>query len=234
MIDVDIFDFKKANIILVGEIHGIKENVEVLRSLVSSYLRNMRDRRLVLAFEWPHELTGEISTYLKNRAPLDWRKWNFRTYHDGRISREHINFLKWVKKVNKKLPRNCVILVRCFDVGAKRWNERDKKMARLLLRGGISKNVTAIAMMGNLHARRKKFSLEGVQYIPLGYHMPRNAAVSVKLEYLSGSFYNMSLKKISPKKKNAAAMSRLEKINKKLGYDRTCFLERAHPVKPLS
>lgn len=38
--------------LLVGEIHGVRENVVVIRSLLGEMLKNFPDRQLVLAFEW--------------------------------------------------------------------------------------------------------------------------------------------------------------------------------------
>lgn len=234
MIDAGTLLNKEANILLIGEVHGIKENVALLRSFVRAYLKEARDYKLVLAFEWPHELTAEIDTYLQGQGSLRWKKWSFRTFRDGRISREHIHFLGWLKKINRQLPGNRRILTRCFDVAEKGWNKRDKKMAETLLQRGASKNTMVIAMMGNLHARKKPFSLDGVRYVPLGYHMPRNAVVSIKLEYLAGYFYNISLKKIPPRRKSPTTiMLGLKKINRKFGYDYTYFFERAHPVEPL-
>ena len=121
-------DFQNKKFLLIGEIHGIKENIKTLKFILNSYLNlNKNNSRLVIAFEWPAELTGEINDYLKGKVKLNWRKWNFVKYRDGRISKEHLKFLNWIKKINLKIPENKKIKIQCFDVSAKKWNTRDKK-----------------------------------------------------------------------------------------------------------
>ena len=217
--------------ILIGEIHGIKENVEILKLFTELYFTKYNSK-LILAFEWPVQLEKEINAYIQNHGDLNWRKWEFIKYKDGRISKEHIFFLKWVKKINFRLQKSQQIKIRCFDVIAKNWNERDKKMANILLHNIKDKRVKVVAIMGNFHASKKPFVFDGVKYIPLGSYLPKNKTISVKLEYMSGYFCNGTIKKILPITKNINFVSKfvLRKTGKS-GYDYILLVKKANPTR---
>lgn len=85
MTNLNTFDFQNKKFLLIGEVHGVKENIKTLKSILDSYLSLDRSSsRLVVAFEWPVEVAEEINDYLKGKIKLSWRKWNFVKYGDGR------------------------------------------------------------------------------------------------------------------------------------------------------
>lgn len=232
MNNLNTFDFQDKKFLLLGEIHGVKENIGTLKLLVGSCL-NKDDSRLVIAFEWPAELTGEINDYLKGKVKLNWRKWNFVKYRDGRISKEHLKFLNWIKKINLKIPENKKIKIQCFDVSAKKWNTRDEKMARILLRAGKGKKNKVIAIMGNFHAQKEPFFMNTKKHVPLGTHLPKRATSNIKLEYLSGYFFNEKLKRFPPIKNiKKIPISSFQKI-KESGYDYVFYIKKANPISLL-
>lgn len=194
MNNLNTFDFQDKKFLLLGEIHGVKENIGTLKLLVGSCL-NKDDSRLVIAFECPAELTEEINTYLRDGNKLNWRKWNFVKYRDGRISKEHLNFLNWIKKINLKIPENKKIKIQCFDVSAKKRNTRDEKMARILLRAGKGKKNKVIAIMGNFHAQKEPFFMNTKKHVPVGssFHLRRNE----RLHNLAESIVDREVYKIS-------------------------------------
>lgn len=232
MNNLNFLNLQRITFTLIGEIHGIKENVEVLKFLIKLYLKE-NDGKLILGFEWPIQLTSQINSYLKNRNDLNWCKWNFVKYKDGRISKEHIDFLKWIKKINLRLPEIRKIKIQCFDVVEKQWNKRDKKMADVFLRKNRYKKVKIIAIMGNLHARKKEFFLNRKKYIPLGSYLPKHKTLTIKLEYISGYFCNEFVKKILPTKKINIISKLVFQKTREFGYDYILFIKKAHPIKLL-
>ncbi|MBI4993558.1 hypothetical protein HZC33_01180 [Candidatus Wolfebacteria bacterium] len=234
MLNIHLENSKQTKFILIGEIHGIKENIEILKSIIQSYLKSKNNNKLILALEWPYQLTDEINKYIDNNlTQLKWQKWDFIKNNDGRISKEHILFLKWLKNINRNLLKNKKIKIQCFDVIEKKWNKRDKKMANILLKLKKRKNIQLVAIMGNFHASKMVFYFGGNKYIPLGSYFPLDTTISIKLEYCSGYFYNEYSKKIpSHKNINTIKKSKLQK-NKKSEYDYIFLIKKAHSTKPL-
>src|SRR3989344_7461963 len=221
---------KKIKFILIGEIHGIKENILFLESIINSFLE--KKQNLIIGLEWPKNLSKEINNYIQRRIKkLLWRKWEFSNCPDGRISKEHLLFLNWLKRLNKKLPKDSKIRITCLDKGGRSWFERDKKMAENLL--AISREFPrslVIAIMGNFHARRKTFIFENKKYIPAGSYLPPAQTMAIKIKYLSGSFLNVSLKKIKPQViKKFISGFRIEK-SKISGFDYEIFVKKANPI----
>ncbi len=232
MNNLNIFDFRNKKFLLIGEVHGVKENIRMLKSIVNSYL-NKHNHKLVIALEWPAEFTGEINDYLRGRIKLNWRKWKFVKYKDGRISKEHLKFLNWIKKINLKIPESKKIEILCFDMNAKKWNIRDEKMARILLKVGKGRKNKIIAIMGNLHARKEPFYMDTKKYIPLGTYLPKYTTSSIKLEYLSGHFFNQKLKKFLPTERTKKAPIHGFQKTKESGYDYVFYIKKANPISLL-
>ncbi len=224
---------RKETAIILGETHGIKENVIILKKFVEFYLK--QNKCIILAFEWPKKLTTEINKYLcgKNKK-INWEKWEFIAYNDGRISREHIKFLGWLKIKNKSLSKKLKVHVYCFDERGNTWNKRDKQMARNLF-FLLKKNSQCkiVMIMGNLHARKKKFLIGREKYIPLASYLPEKCVISFKLKYVSGYFFNFSLKKIKLNKKEKLMKSFLIKRSRDLNFDYEIIIQKAHPITKL-
>src|SRR5581483_9599923 len=133
--------------LLIGEIHGVRENLDILKCFIIPHLA--KKKKITVGFEWPARLSQEINDYISGKTKKIFpRKWKFAHNRDGRISKEHVQFLSWLRK-NK-------ITVLCFDESLRSWNERDRAMAQNLQKA--SGNI--IAITGNLHARKRKFVLD--------------------------------------------------------------------------
>ncbi|MCK6463018.1 MAG: hypothetical protein L6Q29_04375 [Candidatus Pacebacteria bacterium] len=183
----------KNRLIVVGEIHGAKENIFFIKKILSFYNKN--DIPITLAMEWPSELTEEINRYIFKKGKLNWLSWKFSESPDGRISKEHLDLIKWLRAKNIKLV--------CFSVGGLSWNERDKKMAEnILAEYNQNKEVKILVCAGRLHSRSKDFDFGKEKYTPLGYYLPKNETIFFELDYLSGNYFNVGLKKIRSKKIN--------------------------------
>src|SRR3989338_1084199 len=154
MTDLDFRSFPQKQFILLGEMHGARENIEILNMFIE--WATQLEEPLILGLEWPEQLTEEINNYVLGASSLSWSSWEFIKHKDGRISQEHIAFLEWLKDFNSRLDLAKKITIQCFDIEAEKWNERDKKMADVLLKRK-SEGVRFIAIMGNFHAKKEKF-----------------------------------------------------------------------------
>lgn len=213
--------------IVLGETHGAKENLDTARCFAKLFID--QNIPIFFAIEWPTNLDVEINEYIrKNKNSLNWKNWVFSKSPDGRISKEHLKFLGWLKK--KQIP------IKCFDGSGKSWNDRDKKMAKNITDVfNKNKDYKIIALMGNLHAKKYSFTLNGKVCRPLVSYLPKNKTVSFKISYLSGQYFNMFVKKIEPNKeiKTENAKSNLIKL-KNTVYDYEIILKKATPINILS
>lgn len=220
-------DIRNNDFIVIGETHGIKENLDIIKYFINF----LTDQRIpiILGIEWPSDLNMEINDYIKkNKSDLNWKRWAFASSPDGRISKEHLKFLGWLKKKQ--------ISIKCFDSNGKSWNDRDKKMAKNITDVfNKNKDHKIIALMGNLHAKKHSFILNGKVCRPLVSYLPKNKTVSFKINYLSGQYFNMFVKKIEPSKeiKTENKKSNLIKL-KNSGYDYEIILKKATPINILS
>lgn len=206
--------------LIIGEIHGIKENIRIIKELIAYFSRE--NQNICLAMEWPDELEKELIYFLKNGGKLKWRRWQFSRSLDGRISKEHLNFLGWLKK------RKNIELI-CLDPKLKPsknwrrdWNRRDGKMAEKILRtskkGG---GCRFIIWLGNLHASKKIMKKDNLK--PLGCLLSKkipSKTVNIKILYKSGYYFNLTKKPI-------------KKQQKKQGFDYFISVEKARPITPL-
>lgn len=216
----------KIKFLLIGEIHGIRENLKILKVFVDLYFK--KKINFIIAFEWPAYLSREINDYILGKTNiLAWKGWEFINNRDGRISKEHIAFLSWLRKKNIKLSKDqdCVSII-CFDENADKWNERDRLMGNNIKKA--ERNV--IAIMGNPHAAKSKFKLDKERHVPLGYHLPRKQTVAVKIIYRTGKFYNHGIHNI---RKQDRAKLGLSKSKKVAGFDYVYMINMAHPTSPL-
>jgi len=227
MTDLDFRSFLRKQFILLGEMHGVRENTEILKMLIE--WATQLEEPLILGLEWPEQLTEEINNYLLGASSLSWSSWEFIKHKDGRISQEHIAFLGWLKDFNSRLDLARKVTIQCFDVEAEGWNDRDKSMADVLLKRKNNK-VRTIAIMGNFHARKEKFFLDEEEYIPLGSYLPATDTVAIKLDYLSGAFFNKSQKEFVSRENGDA---KLLEESRESGYDFILSIPRAHPTSLL-
>ena len=215
------FKFSKIQFLLIGEIHGIHENINVLKIFVNAYFST--NKRFAIGFEWPSALSDEINQYILGEVDkLSWKKWKFVNDKDGRISKEHIAFLSWLRKKNLAFSSKKRILVICFDENSKQWNERDKRMSQNLEKA----KMPVIAIMGNLHAQRTKFNFEKEKYTPIGFHLSGRNMIAIKINYLSGKFYNYGIKKIQRTKGIKLGLIK----NDGNDFDYFYVVKEAHPI----
>jgi len=214
-------DVLNANFIVLGETHGIKENLDVAKCFINFFT----DQKIpvIFATEWPCNLNSEINEYIKkDKSIMGWKSWLFSRSPDGRISKEHLRFLRWLKKKQ--------VQIRCFDNSGKNWNDRDKKMAMDIMNfSKKNKDHKILAFMGSLHAKKHYFELNNKKCKPLTSYLPKNKTISFKISYLSGRYFNMFIKKIKPTNK-IKSLNKKVKIIKSKDYDCEIILNKATPI----
>lgn len=204
------------NIYLLGEIHGIRENIDVIK-----YLVNKLDIKHILF---------EVPTSLNKGNQIDQEKLlsYARTNPDGRICAEHIEYIK-------TLP-NLHITSSGFDTlsDTDEDQERDEAMATNVL--DITKNATGniLIVCGRLHAQRTEFTHEGITYQYLGYRLIQQEIpfTNIEIKYGSGTFYNFDIQNVDENKLDVPAMTLLDATGN--NFDMFVYIPTAHHCTTLA
>ena len=217
--------------IVIGELHGIQENVLFLKEILNEYILNTKNH-VTFAFEWP--LTKEENKVLSSFAlgKIDSHSDQFNSVlsklysqQSGVFSDQHLSFVKEVRDINLKRSNN-FINITAFDPDLTDWNARDKQMAMNILEASKTAD-TVIVVTGNLHARKHPFRLNGGEYdlYPLASHLPLKETFSIKLKYKKGKFFNFGVKDTPPKMKKERSDS-----DEEVFYDSVYHFESTSPV----
>lgn len=173
-----VASLEKTKLLIVGEMHGVKENADVIYTLFKKF--GFRQ----LALEWDSGLKAVVEEYLET-GEIDFD--TIQESPDGRITAGHFALLKKLK--DEGLLEKFI----CFDgSGEADWDVRDENMAKNIL-GGLSDSSTLV-VAGNLHAKVEPitFNDEPGEHHPMGErvraHIPE--VPSGKIEYLSGQYHN--------------------------------------------
>ncbi len=217
---------KQYKYIVIGELHGVQENVLVLEDLLKEGIVKV-DCHATFAFEW--SLTKKenivLNDYLSGK--IQWSDKRFekiinKLYQEqsGVFSDQHLLFIKKVKSINLKKHRKIIKIIG-FSHHSDDWNRRDQLMAKSVMEMSEDTD-TVFVLTGNLHARRYSFSFGENQdtLVPLAFHLPVEQTFSVKISYKKGRFYNFGLKDINESKDDSS-----EKF-----YDTLFCLEKATPI----
>lgn len=182
----------KQKVLLLGEMHGVQENPLLVEELVNK-IRSVK----TVGFEYPNEIEPAF-----NQLPIPTKE--LLEYppvqtmmKDGRFSSTHL-------EVIERLIKSRIQIV-CFDpkTPTRDWNERDKGMADIITKYQEKNSDDKILLIcGNLHAKTKPFKMatstkddKPYDYTPFGSYIKNQ--VNVKLNYLSGHFYNFGVKDFS-------------------------------------
>jgi hypothetical protein len=159
---------EESGLLLLGEIHGIRQNPLVIRAL----MRALGLGRLAL--EWPVELTAPLNAFLTNGTLADRPLW---WIGDGRISAGHLAVLA-------APGRPAVTLFDAMSYVGLGRSGRDAAMAERIL--AIPGPVLVAA--GNAQTSPTKTELG----TPMGAHLAaaRTGVRAVQIRYGTGVFYN--------------------------------------------
>ena len=176
-------NLKDKRLFILGEMHGVKENVNVIYTLFKKF----GFRRLAL--EWEPELKNVAEKFLRSGV-LDFDA--IKDSPDGRITAGHFAL---IKKLDSEGLLEEII---CFNGGTdgESWNSRDASMARNVL-VDISGGPTLV-VAGNLHAETEPvtFDDEPEVHHPMGEVIKKEIpdVPAGKIEYLKGRYHNFGAK----------------------------------------
>jgi len=163
-----------AGLLLLGEIHGVRENPLLIRALMQAFGLTS------LALEWPEELAPMIRSFLAGQMLADhWFVWG----GDGRITAGHLAMLAERAAAG---PLELILFDGVIGEGWS-WSQRDEAMARRLLAASGPGNRT-LAVAGNAHTPTSPIELG----IPMGARLAgqRPGVREVRISYGGGGFYN--------------------------------------------
>jgi hypothetical protein len=165
----------ESGFLLLGEVHGVRENPLVIRSLLQAFGLHG------LALEWPEDLASTTGAFLLDGTlgdhPLLW-------LGDGRITAGHLAVLR------ERAAAGSLSLT-LFDgtIGADwNWSQRDEAMARRILAAPVTGTGTLV-VAGNAHTPTTSTSLG----MPLGACLAHQRAGirEIRISYGGGHYYNM-------------------------------------------
>ena len=112
---------------------------------------------------------------------------------DGRVTRNHLILFDFL--IDENINFQGIDSLYKENVT---WNERDKNMAETIKKF-LSKNKDkkALTVVGNLHARKKKFLMPSVMaepFVPCRSHFQNS--VSIKIRYAEGEINNFGIQKV--------------------------------------
>ncbi len=182
----------KHKVIAVGEMHGVKENPEVILEVYNA----IKDKfPVVIGFEYPESL-------IVNPDSVDQV-----LFEDGRYSLFHKELLEKLKLDGVK--------VFGFDLDNNQLKEqknhpidwRDKIMSESINKQveKLSPNEKILLVTGDMHYQTKTQSImypdkEGVmktfEYFPMCAQLKADSILAIHLRYLSGQFYNFKLRQM--------------------------------------
>jgi hypothetical protein len=183
----------EAGFLLLGEVHGVWQNPQVIRELVRAL------ELTSVALEWPNHLDSEVWAFLRDDGPPRDDPWLWAG--DGRITAGHFAVLRDLIEVEP-------LTLTLFDVpiaAGGTWSDRDAGMAAHLLDSPAADSPTLV-VAGNAHTPLTRTRLG----IPLGARLARHrpAVREIRIRYRSGRFYNFRSRRLSFRRR-AAAPARL-------------------------
>jgi hypothetical protein len=185
----------ESGLLLLGEVHGVRENPLVIRALLQAF------GLTALALEWPDALGSVIATYLAGEELADHPAlW----LGDGRITAGHLAVLRERAAAGQL---ELVLFDGVMSAGFT-WSQRDEAMAdRVLARakpvGTEAVNAEAghtggglLVVAGNAHTPTQPTSLG----VPLGACLARQrpGVEEIRIRYGSGHFYNLRPRRFHP------------------------------------
>jgi len=170
---------ERNNLFIVGEMHGVKENVNVIYTLFKKF--GFRQ----LALEWEPELKDVAEKFLSG-GELNFNA--IKNSSDGRVTAGHFALMRKLKS------EGMLAGLVCFDGGSdgEGWNARDAAMAKNIL-NSLSE-VPTLVVAGNFHTKTEVFHLndESIEQHPMGENIKKeipDVAIG-KIEYLTGQYHN--------------------------------------------
>ena len=164
---------KESGLLLLGEVHGVRENALVARALMTQLDLSG------LALEWPSELAPVVSGFLTSGQLVDHPLlWN----GDGRITVAYLAVLR--ERVQAGHLLGLTLFDGWNDVG---WSLREASMAERIVMADTPEGGTLV-VAGNMHTPM----IETTLGLPLGARLAemRPGVREIRVRYGNGGFYN--------------------------------------------
>lgn len=208
--------------LLLGEIHGVRQNIQALDYLVrtlgihavcievsSGYASDFRLLRM--------NSCRKLLNKIRKRDP-----WVFKA---GVLSSEHLEYYATLQERG--------VHVIPVKEEQKVWNQAEKRMAENILKAIKKTKTPCIATVGNYHARKKKFHVpdDNSLYTPLGWLL-RDLSVSIQIRYAKGAAFNFhTIQLTDPTVKEKLGTEKLKLLTSRSQYfDYDMLLRKASPV----
>lgn len=183
---------KNHKVIAIGEMHGVKENPEVVYGI---YTALKGKYSVVLGFEYPQSL-------IDNSDSADQV-----LYQDGRFSPFHKDLLEKLKQDGVKMFGFDLSNSQLETQKKESIDWRDKIMAKNINKqiNKLNPNEKILIVTGDMHYQTKTQSViypdkDGVmkpyEYLTMGAQLKTNSILGIHLRYLSGQFYNFKLRQM--------------------------------------
>ena len=182
----------KHQVIAIGEMHGVKENSEVILEVYNA----LRDKYpVILGFEYPQSI-------IDNPDSADQV-----LYQDGRFSLFHKNLLEELKRDGVKMFGFDLNNDQLETQKSQIIDWRDKIMAENINKQieRLNPEEKILIVTGDMHYQTKTQSImypdkdgkmKPCQYLPMGAQLKVDSILAVHLRYLSGQFYNFKLRQM--------------------------------------
>ncbi|MBF0207985.1 MAG: hypothetical protein HQK53_13990 [Oligoflexia bacterium] len=183
---------KNHKVIAIGEMHGVKENPEVIYEIYTA----LKDKySVVLGFEYLQSLIDDSDSADQV------------LYQDGRFSPFHKDLLEKLKQDDVKMFGFDLTNDQLETQKAEAIDWRDKIMAENINKQivKLSPDEKILLITGDMHYQTKTQSVvypdkDGVmkpcEYLPMGAQFKTNSILAIHLRYLSGQFYNFKLRQM--------------------------------------
>jgi hypothetical protein len=205
----------EAGLLLLGEVHGVRENPLVIRSLMEMFGLTS------LALEWPEDLAPAVAAFLAGEALTDhWLLWA----GDGRITAGHLAVLAERAAAG---PLELILFDGTIGAGWS-WSQCDEAMAtRVLARRAAGARTLVVA--GNAHTPVGRTGLG----VPMGASLARQrpGVQEIRINYGEGSYYNLQPRRLAPAGPHQHQI-RLRQHNDGLVLDLPSAQEAVVPQRP--
>ena len=208
---------EESGLLLLGEVHGVRENPLVIRSLMWALGLSG------LALEWHEDLRSAAGAFLACGQladhPLLW-------FGDGRITAGHLAVLRERAAAG---PLTLMLFDGTISAGWS-WSQRDEAMARRILAAPVPAGGTLV-VAGNAHTSttRTRFG------VPLGAHLAgqRPGLREIRISYGGGRFYNNEPRRFRRRAGPWGHRTRLREQDGSLILDLPTAREAVVPQRPM-
>lgn len=215
----------ESGLLLLGEVHGVRENPLIVRSL----LRELGLRSLAL--EWEEDLAGVVEPFLGGEPLADDPELMW--FGDGRITAGHLAVLRELRvaspldltlfngTLNAELTPDGELV---WD-----WSQHDREMADRVLAAAVPGQRTLV-VAGNAHTPTAPHDLG----TPMGAHLraSRTGVRDIRIAYGGGYFYNNGSCRFGPSSPSSPPGARLRLQDGNLILDLPVATEATVPHLP--